>query len=56
MSKDKNIKSFSIRSKAICFTKSSEWLPNENRQTTLVVIGNGLNKMAFDKKLKQCFA
>ena len=38
------------------FTKSSEWQPNENRQTTLVVIGNGLSKMAFDKKLRQCFA
>lgn len=38
------------------FTKGSEWQPNENRQTTLVVIGNGLSKMAFDKKLRQCFA
>jgi G3E family GTPase len=38
------------------FTKGSEWQSNENRQTTLVVIGNGLNQMAFDKKLRQCFA
>ena len=38
------------------FTKGSEWQPNDNRQTTLVVIGNGLNQMAFDKKLRQCFA
>jgi G3E family GTPase len=40
----------------VVFTKGSEWQPNENRQTTLVVIGNGLNQMAFDKKLRQCFA
>ena len=39
----------------IVYTKGSEWQPDEARQTTLVVIGNGLNKMAFDKKLKQCF-
>ncbi|MFK7946748.1 MAG: GTP-binding protein [Saprospiraceae bacterium] len=39
----------------VVFTKGSEWQPNETRQTTLVVIGNGLNKLAFDKKLKQCF-
>lgn len=39
----------------IVYTKGSEWQPDEVRQTTLVVIGNGLNKMAFDKKLKQCF-
>lgn len=39
----------------VVFTKGSEWQPHETRQTTLVVIGNGLNKMAFDKKLKQCF-
>lgn len=42
--------------KQVVFTKGSEWQPNENRQTTLVVIGNGLSKTAFDKKLKQCFA
>lgn len=40
----------------VVFTKGSKWHPNETRQTTLVVIGNGLNKMAFDKKLKQCFS
>lgn len=39
----------------VVFTKGSEWQSNETRQTTLVVIGNGLNKVAFDKKLKQCF-
>lgn len=42
--------------KQFVFTKGSKWLPNENRETTLVVIGNGLNKMAFDKKLRQCWA
>lgn len=42
--------------KQVVFTKGSEWKVGENRQTTLVVIGNGLNKQAFDKKLKQCFA
>ena len=39
----------------IVYTKGSKWQENEKPKTTLVVIGNGLNQMAFDKKLKQCF-
>lgn len=39
----------------VVFTKGSKWQSSEIRKTTLVVIGNGLSKMAFDKKLKQCF-
>lgn len=39
----------------VVFTKGSEWKAGEKPKTTLVVIGNGLNQMAFDKKLRQCF-
>ncbi len=38
------------------FRKGSVWDEDEKRETCLVVIGNGLDRQAFEKKLKECFA
>ncbi|MEM8908376.1 MAG: GTP-binding protein [Bacteroidota bacterium] len=36
------------------FRKGSRWSPEEKRTSRLVVIGNGLDRAAFTKKLKEC--
>ncbi|MEM9821343.1 MAG: GTP-binding protein [Bacteroidota bacterium] len=38
------------------FRKGSTWQENEKRESCLVIIGHGLDRKAFDKKLKECLA
>ena len=40
--------------KQVVFTQGQLWKNNEKRISQLVVIGNGLKKAAFNRKLKQC--
>ena len=36
------------------FRKGSKWQEGEKKESRLVVIGNGLNRKMFDKKLREC--
>ena len=36
------------------FRKGSKWENNEKKQSRLIVIGNGLNRKMFEKKLNEC--
>ncbi len=42
--------------KQVVYTKMDNWAVGEKRQSQLVVIGNGLKKEAFYKRLKTCLA